>query len=133
MLHPTTTILTPDGFIGLTSLKVSDIVKTYFGTATIKQIESIIKPSLKIQAGPTTVWCSDDQEFLLRSELGYVFSVPETNNELVQYAVSRRCEDMLMSLVKVDSISHWNQETLYKLHLDVDYSVIINDYLIVRT
>ena len=133
MLHSSTSVLTPSGFSTVGTVKVNDMLKTYFGSARIQKIDQETVDLMKVSAGQSEVMCSVDQEFLLKDDTGYVFDVPVLGSELVKYAVDSNSEDMLMTIQVVDSVTFWGKDTLYRIHLDDDFVAIITDYLVVRT
>ena len=133
MLHASTSVLTPTGFVPISTLKVDDILKTYFGTSKIKRIDQETYDLMKVSSGSAQVMCSTNQEFLLKADTGYVFDIPKTGDELVKYAVSSSTEDMLMTLQVAQDVSYWGKGNFYRIHLNDDFLLIITDYLVVRT
>lgn len=133
MLHGNTQILTTEGFVALKNLKINDTLKTYFGTTRINKIDQRRTNLLKVQCGPTVICCSPDQTFMVKTNSGYNFAIPKVGDYIVKYAVNAASVDMLMTLELVDSVTLWGTEDLYRLHLDDDFILIIESYLLVRS
>lgn len=133
MLHTSTLVLTPTGFVPISTLKIGDTLKTYFGTSQITKIEQDTKDLMKVAVGSAEILCSTDQKFLRKADTGYVFGIPSKDCELVKYSVNSTCEDMLMTLATVNYVTLWGKGNFYRIHLDNDFLLIITDYLVVRT
>lgn len=128
MLHEDTKILT----LSRDLQKVKDLtsgedIVTLYGNATIQKVSFISGPITElILENSEKIYCSPDQKFLIKNDIGYVFKVPLRFEPMVTFT-------HLMELRKIQQVNHLSSGSLVKVHVKNDYSLLINGLYICKS
>jgi len=128
MLYKDTKILTVNrGLQCIKDLDIGEEIVTLYGKAEVLNLTSSIEELKElIIENSDKIYCSIDQKFLIKTNVGYSFYVPIKSNQIVTFTD-------LMELRAIQQVNILSSGEVFKLHIKNDYSVLVNGLYITKS